>query len=367
MLLSGWIVPAAAKTLEVGMAVSLTGFLSNYDGQFINGVKLATKRLNDAGGIAGRQVVLHMLDNASNATTGVTVTNQLLNEYNVSVMLNGVSSAQNAAILPIVARAKVPMIIISQLPPDPVWAFLASPTNEKLADLQLQFAVQKLKAKKIAIVYSSTPYGQIGGNLLNSGAKALGLDVVFSEAVAGSVTDMTPQLAKIKDAGPDVVLDFLTGSTHIVEAKSAATVGLTVPLVMSVDDTTTLQKATAAYANIYFIASPSQAYPNISDAALKAEYEVFLGDFKKQGLDSAGLSGAAYGWDAVTILAKGVETSGAFEGEALRAGLERSKVQGTVATYQFSPSDHTGQLNAPTAFQIGKIKGDAVDIVFSVK
>ena len=83
----------AKDPIEVGMAVALTGYLASFDGQLVEGVKLASKRLNAAGGVDGHQLNFHILDNASNATTSVTITNQLLNQYNVSVLINGASSA----------------------------------------------------------------------------------------------------------------------------------------------------------------------------------------------------------------------------------------------------------------------------------
>ena len=105
---------------------ALTGYLAAYDGEFLNGLKLAVKVINGKGGADGHPLNLHILDGASNATTGATVTNQLLNQYNVSIMLNGASSATSVAIHPMVADAKVPIIILSQLPPDAKWAFLST-------------------------------------------------------------------------------------------------------------------------------------------------------------------------------------------------------------------------------------------------
>ena len=88
--------PAASQAkepIEVGTVAALSGYLANYDGEFLNGLKLAVKVLNENGGADGHMINLHILDNGSNATTGVTVTNQLINQYNVTVMLNGASSA----------------------------------------------------------------------------------------------------------------------------------------------------------------------------------------------------------------------------------------------------------------------------------
>src|SRR4051794_18982051 len=72
---------AQSKPIEVGSIAALTGYLATYDGNFLNGLKLGVKTVNEAGGAGGHQLNLHILDGASNATTGVTGVNQLLNQY----------------------------------------------------------------------------------------------------------------------------------------------------------------------------------------------------------------------------------------------------------------------------------------------
>jgi branched-chain amino acid transport system substrate-binding protein len=355
----------AQDPIEVGMAVALTGYLASFDGQLVEGVKLASKHLNDAGGVNGHKLNFHILDNASNATTGVTVTNQLLNQYNVAVLINGASSAQSVAIHPIVSRNKVPFITTSQLPPYPVWAFLAGPAYQEVLDRQLSFAKDQLKAKKIAFLFSNTPYGQNGAKLLATRAPELGLEVVFSEGVEGSATDLTPQLAKIKDAKPDVLLDFLTGPVHIVEGKAATTVGLGVPIIMAHDDTAVSKQAAAAYPNSYNVVMPVQAYPNVPNPELKAANGEFLTAYKNAGLDPSGIAGASWGWDAVGTLSHAVSSSGATSGEPLRAAIEKVDFAGTTAHYKFSPKDHTGQIDAPKSLQIGRYRDGNLEIVNS--
>ena len=359
--------PALAKDpIEVGMAVALTGYLASYDGQFIDGVKLGAEHANAAGGIDGHKLDLHILDNASNATTGVTITNQMLNQFNVSVMLNGLSSAQNQAIEPILQRAKVPQIVFSVLPQDPKWAFLANLLNERADALQVDFADKELHAKKIAIVFSQTPYGQNAQKFMAARAKRLGIEIVYSQAIEPSVTDMTPQMAALKAAGPDAVLDVLTGSTHIVESKAAATVGLGLPIVMATDDVPTHQKVAAAYPKSFFVATGVQAYPNIDDPATKAACAAFIDTYQKAGHDLSTISGAAFGWDAVRILTKAVDTSHATGGDALHAAFEKVSVQGCNTLYKYSPADHSGQMDVPNELRIAKIDaGGKVEVVFT--
>ena len=104
---------AAKDPIEVGMAVALTGYLANYDGQFIDGVKLGAERANAAGGIDGHKIDLHILDDASNATTGVTATNQLLNQYQCQRHVEwAVVGAEQRRSSRSSARAKVPQIVV---------------------------------------------------------------------------------------------------------------------------------------------------------------------------------------------------------------------------------------------------------------
>ena len=355
----------AKDPIEVGMAAALTGYLASYDGQFIDGVKLGVDHANAAGGIDGHKIELHILDDASNATTGVTVTNQALNQFNVSVMLNGLSSAQNAAIEPILERAQVPQIVFSVLPPNPKWAFLVNLINERADALEIDFANQKLHAKKIAIVFSQTPYGQTAAKFMSERAKRLGLDVVYSQAIEPSVTDMTPQLAALKATGAEAVLDMLTGSTHIVEAKAAVTVGLGVPIVLATDDLPTHQKVAAAYPQSYFVATAVQAYPNNDTPETKTACGSFIATYQKAGHDMATISGASFGWDAVRILAKAVAGGGATGGDALHAALEKTEVQGCNTLYKYSADDHSGQMDSPNEQTIAKIGPDGkAEVVF---
>ncbi len=355
----------AQESIHVGMAVALTGYLASYDGQFIDGAKLAAEHANAAGGIGGHKIDLHILDDASNATTGVTVTNQLLNQFNISVMLNGLNSAQNQAIEPILERAKVPQIVFSVLPRAPKWAFLANLLNERSDALQIDFADKSVHAKKIAIVFSQTPYGQTAATFMSARAKNRGMEVVYSQAIEPSVTDMTPQMAALKATGAQAVVDVLTGSTHIVQAKAAATVGLSVPIVSATDDVPTHQKAAAIYPDTYFTATAVQVYPNNADPNTKAACGAFIDIYTKAGHDPSTISGASFGWDAVQILTKAVEKAGSIEGGALHAALENVTVQGCNTLYKYTPTDHSGQMDVPNDVAIAKIgAGGKVDVVF---
>jgi len=355
----------AKEPIEIGMAVALTGYLASFDGQLVDGVKLMADKLNAEGGIDGHKIDIHVLDDASNATAGVTDTNQLLNEYNVSVMINGLSSAQNAAIEPILERTKVPQLDGSVLPPDPKWAFDINLLDDRPDALEVDYANQ-LHAKTVALVFSQTPYGQHAAEFMRARAEKLGMKIVYSQAVEPSVTDMSAQMAALKAVAPDVVIDKLTGSTHIVEGKAAETVGLKIPIVLDPDDLPTLEKTVAAYPNSVFVASAPIAYPHIADRGTKDACASFIAAYTKTGQTLAAISGVTVGWDGVRILAKAIETAGgATGGDKLRDALEHTTVQGCNSLYKYSASDHYGQLDVPNEVQIARIERGKVVIVYS--
>jgi branched-chain amino acid transport system substrate-binding protein len=351
----------AAEAIEVGSIAALTGYLASYDGNFLDGLKLAVKLINADKG--ARPLNLHIMDGASNATTGVTATNQLLNQFGVAILLNGASSATSVAIYPIVADASVPFITLSQLPPERKWAFASTTDFARVMKLEIEFTTQHLKAKKIGIIYNLTPAAQKATETLKELAPKSGLQVLTVQGVDVNATDFTPQMAAFKDAQVDAILDFMTGPAHILEAKAAATVGLKAALVMGLDDTATFRQASAAYPESYLSAIPVQIYPDIADPAQKAAVGEFLDAYKKAGLDLAGVQAAASGWDAAHMLAAAVKKSGATGGEALRATLERFDYQGVVTRWQFAPDDHAGQARSE-ALQVAKYVDGGMKVVF---
>ncbi len=353
------------RPVEVGMAIAQTGYLASSDAPVVDGAQLAAKHINDAGGVDGRKINLHIVDMQSTAATAVTVTNQLLNQYMVGVMINGSSSASTAAEAPINAQHQVPMIVASILPPDPKWAFSTLQPVDKYVDAELGFAQKVLHVGSIAVFYSQTPYGQSAAQSMASKAPAFGIRISTSLGIDTNATDLTPQIQKARDAGAEAILDILTGPVQLVLAKNAAGLGLRLPVVMATDDSTVFQQAAAVYSSAYFMLRPPQVYPNVQDAKIKAADEVFVKEYQKAFGGKPGIADAGRGWDAVQILAKAVAASHANTGEALRAAIERVSFAGTGTEFEFTPSDHTGQMSVPNPLVIGQWQGGSFKVVYT--
>jgi branched-chain amino acid transport system substrate-binding protein len=355
----------AADPIVIGMPMALTGYLAAFDSHAVEGARLAAGLLNANGGVGGHPIELQILDNSSNATTGVTITNELIYKHDAAAIASGALSAQTVAIEPIVARNKIPVVTMSIIPADMQWTFSIALPPPKLLDLEVGFAAQNLKAKRIAFLYSQTPYGQVAAGIVADIARKHGLEAVFNEGVAVASTDLTPQVARLKDSKPDAIVDFLTGPVHIVEAKAAVTVGLNVPIVMAVDDTTTFQQAVDVYHDCYFVMSPIQTYPEVSDPEVKAATKQFLDAFQGSGLDPRGVATAGQGWDLIHLYSQIFASGPTLRGAALRDALMHVDHVGAYGRYRFRPDDHTGQNGVPVAMHITRLQDGKFRIVDS--
>lgn len=346
--------------IEVGVAAGITGYLAASDGPLTEGVKLAVDRVNKSGGADGHQINLHVLDVASTASTGVTVVNQLMNQYNTSVILTGALSAGTAAYVPIVGPRQVPLITDTVLPTDPKWVVSVLPWVDHIVQREMDFASKDLHAKTVGVMYSQTPYGQQASKAISDQAGSYGLTVPVNVGVDTTSTDVSPILARIRDAKADAIITVLTGPIELVVAKNAASLGLSIPVIQAIDDVAIYKASAASYPNTYFTGTAPQFYPNVSDAKRKAADKAFMDEWSKSHGDITGVTGALAGWDEIQILVAAVKSSHATSGEALRAALEKTSIVGTTTDYNFTPSDHTGQQKVPNPLYIGQFKNGTI-------
>ena len=349
--------------IQVGAAVGRTGYLSAVDSPLATGIQLAANTVNSQGGVEGHKLEVHIIDMASVASTGVTATNQLLNQYNADVIMTGASSAGTAAEAPIAERRQVPMIVDTVLPPNPKWVFSVLPLVNNFVSGELGFASKSLHASTVGFIYSQTPYGQQASQIAEQTAAQYGLKVAVNAGVDATATDVSPLLSRMRDAGAQVILTILTGPIQLVVAKNAASLGLNMPLVMGADDPGTLQSASASYANSYLLASAPQAYPDVPIASRKAAVKAFRDQWAKEGQGLTGIVGATGGWDEVQLLVSAVKASHATKGPALRDALEKASLVGTTTDYHYSAGDHTGQQKVANPFAIAQYHGSTLKIV----
>ncbi len=101
----------AAEPVRIGVTTILSGPYADRGQSEQYGVELALQRINQAGGVLGRPVEAFYGDNAADPATGIAATKRLIEEQHVPVLLGALWTPVTHAIMPIVAEAKVPLVI----------------------------------------------------------------------------------------------------------------------------------------------------------------------------------------------------------------------------------------------------------------
>jgi len=115
-----WVIPArwahaAEGPIKVGIATDLTGAIGYAGNANANIAKLVVKDINDAGGVLGRPLELHIEDTASNESVAVANVRKLIQRDKVDVVLGGITSSMRNAIKDVIVTRGKTLYIYPQL------------------------------------------------------------------------------------------------------------------------------------------------------------------------------------------------------------------------------------------------------------
>ncbi len=360
---------AEGPPIKIGMSLAITGYLADLDQAVRDGAQLAVEKVNREGGVPGRRLELVIEDMRSEPQQAVTAITKLIVSDKVAVLINGFSSAGNAAAAPIVARNKVPQVIASILPPAEQaesvrWSFTTIAPALYEVVTRYEYLQKQTRAKKVGVLHDPTPYANVQKNVAQAQVEKYGLSLAGIEQYKVDDTDVKPQLTKLRAAGAEAILKFGAGPTTIVVAKNMREMGMTLPLLTSIEDLA-IQKpgAEAMGDRFFFVASAPQALEALAPndpvrGALGAFVQAWGAKYAQRDPTYAGR-----GWDAVNIVAGALKAAGGTDGEKLRDALENTTgFVGTSAVYSFSAKSHFGVQANP--YKLAQIVGGKVRLAY---
>ena len=84
-----------------------------------------------------------------------------------------------------------------------------------------RYVVEKLSAKRPAVIYQSTAYGQSGREQLNKTLTELKAPPVLEESIAPTVNDLSPALLRAKNVNADVIVLHLHAASTVLAVRQA--------------------------------------------------------------------------------------------------------------------------------------------------
>jgi len=316
----------------VGHYASMTGNETNFGVSTDNGIKLAVKERNAAGGVKGRKIRLITYDDAGKTNEVVTSVTRLIQQDKVTALLGEVASSRSIAGGEIAQRFGVPMITPSS-------------TNEAVTEIGdmisrvcfvdgfqgyvcATFARNKLGHDRGAVLYNrSQAYSTGLKDEFIKHFKTAGGQVVSEQAYQDGDNDFSAQLTAIRQANPKFI--FVPGYyTEVVNiARQARQRGVTVPLIGGdgwVSEE--LKNAGDALDGCFFSDHYSHEDP-------RPEVQEFLKKYQSE-YGKVPDSMAALGYDAANLLFDAMDRSPSTGGQDLAKTIASTKdfkgVTGTI-------------------------------------
>lgn len=344
---------AYAADIKLGVSGPFTGGSASMGVSMRDGVRLAAKEINAAGGINGNKIVLVERDDEAKNERGVQIAQELINNEKVVATLGYINTGVALASQRFYQDAKIPVmnnvatgsILTKQFPNAPEnYVFRNAAPDNIQAPLIAKEAVEKRGLKKVAILADSTNYGQLGREDLEKALKGYGVTPVAVEKFNIGDVDMTSQLLKAKNAGADVILTYAIGPELAQIANGMAKLGWKKPMIgswtlsMASFIDTAGKNGNGATMPQTYIQTPS------TTAKRKAFQAAYLAEFKPKNNNIASPVSAAQGYDSVYLLAAAIKQANSTEGPKIVAALQdlKAPVDGVVITYNkpFSAADH---------------------------
>jgi branched-chain amino acid transport system substrate-binding protein len=224
-----------SDSILVGEYASLSGSEATFGQSTHQGIALAVKEANAAGGVRGKKIELRTLDTASRAEQAGTVVTRLVTDDKVVALLGEAASGRSIAGGRVAQHYGVPMITPSSTNPqvtavgDKIFrvCFVDNFQGYALA----RFIREKLNLTRVAVLYDQAqPYSTGLKTALAAELGKRGGAYVAEQAYSGGDQDFSAQLTTIRDAKPEILFipGYYTEAGNI--ALQARRLGITIPL-----------------------------------------------------------------------------------------------------------------------------------------
>lgn len=338
---------AEKASYKIGGVFPLTGYLSWLGEYYKKGAELQIEAINKAGGVGGHPLELIYYDDKSSPEQGSRAAQRLIAKDGVVALIGTATVPISGAVASVANKNKVPVLVSSGYAVDPKKEPYSFNTVHKTDyAVILPFTYFKDKGiKKVALLMTLGPLGELGSKVARQYAKDYGIEIVGEEKFDPKSPDITAQLAKLRALNPDAIFSFCTGEPAALVARSMDQLGMTMPLLVSHGN------ATPGFLKLVSGLKTKILVP--SGKIMKPDSIVDQDPTKKVITDFCQLHQAKYGEpanyfsgmtaDAVALVAEGLKKVGKADPQRLRDAIESiQNFPRLDGVYNLSASDHYG-------------------------
>ena len=219
------------KEIRIGMANALSGPASGLGVNLKAGADAFLARINAAGGVNGRRIVLVSKDDGYEPEKTAAATKALIEQDKVFALFGYVGTPTSAAAVPLASKAGVPYLF-----PFTGAEFLRNPVNKLVFNVRASYfdetelMVERLTkdagAKSIALFIQDDAFGEAGKAGVNRALHKRNMKVAAEARYKRNTLDVDAGLAQIKAANPDGVVFIGTYASLANIVKKAKAQGI---------------------------------------------------------------------------------------------------------------------------------------------
>jgi len=225
---------AADDAIVIPVVAPYSGDLATYGESVKKGAQLKIHELNEAGGIDGKEVVIKLVDDVGQAKEAANVATRLKDDRSIVVVVGHLTSSASLAASPIYEEGGLPAISPASTNPDlcegSLYYFRNIFSDSQQGAFLARYCDEVKGWGKIAVLFETNDYSAGLKDAFAAEAEGRGIEIVAEESYRKGTNDFKPQLAKIRQRGPQAL--FVPGyapegSLIITQARQA---GLEVPI-----------------------------------------------------------------------------------------------------------------------------------------
>ncbi|WP_144821171.1 ABC transporter substrate-binding protein [Marinobacter piscensis] len=340
----------AADPIRIGSFLSVTGPASFLGDPELKTLQMYVEKINEKGGVLGRQLELVHYDDAGNASKARNFASRLIRSDRVDIIVGGSTTGATMAAVPMVEQARIPFISLAGAvvitTPVKEWVF-KTPQSDYMAAVRILNDMKTQGLSKVGLISGTGGFGSSGREQTLKAVKEIGgIEVVGDETYSGSDTDMTAQLTNLRNVkGVDTILNFGFGQGPAIVTRNYDQLGIELPFYQShgVASDGFLELAGDSAEGLRLPASPLLVPESLPESdPQKPVVEAYKSEYEERW-DAKVSTFGAYAYDGLMLAVAAIEKAGTTDKAAVREALE--SIQGHVGvtgTFNMSADDHNG-------------------------
>ncbi len=337
----------AEETIKMGVAGAHSGDLASYGISGLRGVELAVKVINAKGGVLGKQIEIVAEDDVCKPEVATNTATKLASQK-VPVVVGHICSGATKAALGIYKDAGIIAMSPSATNPGLTQSgdypnfYRTIASDDAQARLEVDFALDVLKFKKIAVLHDKGDYGkglaEFAKKFLEESGKA---EVVLYEGVTPGAVDYSAVVQKIRRSKAEAVIfgGYHPEASKIVMAMRKKKMKTILISDDGVKDDTFIKVAGKYAEGVYATGPRDTSEDPMTIAANKAHKDTYKSDPGAFFLNA---------YAATLALANAIEKAGSTDYDALTKALKTEYVETPLGKISFDE------------------RGDAIGVGFSV-